>query len=221
MTKGFCYPYLLSISWVSFKEKFYGNKEPKSFGTQYFASPVLLTKFGVSVSSFWSPGLIENLTTSYLPTVFLTLVLPRSLKKKQILKWNCFALICCLPNILLKKIHFNFMLLKHNLRWEILVYKLLTVQFEKIHNWHYWKYININIFNNVNLINNTYKYFFFKLLLRIFDVVWQLSPSTMQHELSNQDKRGNVNYNGSKLIDRWNVNKLTGMDYNGSRKITD
>ena len=101
------------------------------------------------------------------------------------------------------------MLLKHNLRWEILVYKLLTVQFEKIHNWHYWKYININIFNNVNLINNTYKYFFFKLLLRIFDVVWQLSPSTMQHELSNQDKRGNVNYNGSKLIDRWNVNKLT------------
>ena len=68
---------------------------------------------------------------------------------------------------------------------------------------------SVNIFNNVNLINDTYKYFFFKLLLRIFDAVWQLRLSTMQHELSNQGKCGNVNYNGSKMIDRWNVNKLT------------
>ena len=31
-------------------------------GTHLFASPVLLTKYGLSVSSVWSPGLIENLT---------------------------------------------------------------------------------------------------------------------------------------------------------------
>ena len=43
--KGFFYPYLLRLSWVSLKEKLYRNKEPKSFGTQYFPSPVLLTKF--------------------------------------------------------------------------------------------------------------------------------------------------------------------------------
>ena len=136
MTKVFCYPYLLSFSWVSLKEKFSRNKEWKSFGTQYFASPVLWTQFGVSISSVWSPGLIANLTASYLPTFFLTLVLPRSLKKKEILKWNWFALMCYLPKSLHWKIHFNFMLLKHDLHWKILVYKLLTVQFEKILNWH-------------------------------------------------------------------------------------
>ena len=31
-------------------------------GTLFFASPVLLTKFGLSDSSVWSPGFIENLT---------------------------------------------------------------------------------------------------------------------------------------------------------------
>ena len=31
-------------------------------GTHLFASPVLLTEFGLSDSSAWSPGLSENLT---------------------------------------------------------------------------------------------------------------------------------------------------------------
>ena len=63
----------------------------KGFGTYLLPSPVLLTKFGLPA---WSPGLIENLTicdfqnSSQLSTFFLTLVLPRSLKKKEILKWN-------------------------------------------------------------------------------------------------------------------------------------
>ena len=30
-------------------------------GTHLFSSPVLLNEFGLSVSSVWSPGLIENL----------------------------------------------------------------------------------------------------------------------------------------------------------------
>ena len=51
----------IKLSWVSrLKDKFYRNKE--SFDTHIFASPVLLTKFGLSVSSVWSPGLIETLT---------------------------------------------------------------------------------------------------------------------------------------------------------------
>ena len=36
--------------------------EKALLGTHLFASPVLLSKFGLSVSSVWSPGLIENLT---------------------------------------------------------------------------------------------------------------------------------------------------------------
>ena len=50
----------------------------------------------------------------------------------------------------------------------------LTVQFEKIQDWHMKNAINIS--NNVNLIFNTYRCFFFKLLLRTFDVVWKLRP---------------------------------------------
>ena len=42
-------------------EKFDTNKK-ESFGTHLFASPVLLTKFRLSVLSVWSPGLIDNLT---------------------------------------------------------------------------------------------------------------------------------------------------------------
>ena len=33
--------------------------------------------------------------------------------------------------------------------------------------------------------------FFFELLLKVFDVVRQLRPSTMQHELASQNKCGN------------------------------
>ena len=51
---------LTKPSWVSrLKVKVYKNKE--SFGTHLFASPILLTKFGLSVSSVWSPVLIKNL----------------------------------------------------------------------------------------------------------------------------------------------------------------
>ena len=66
-------------------------------------SSVLLTKFkfGLSVSSVWSPGLIEKLTimkwlcdfqkigTESQVATFLTLLWTRSLNQKN-LKWNCF-----------------------------------------------------------------------------------------------------------------------------------
>ena len=88
------------------------NSREESFGTRLFASPVLLTKFGLSVLSVWSPGLIENHTiwpgdfknlASYYRLAiatynfFLNLVLLRSLKQKENLKWNCYTLICFSP----------------------------------------------------------------------------------------------------------------------------
>ena len=81
-------PYLLS--WVILKPRKSFIEIKKIFGTHLSPSPVLLTKFGLSVSSVWSPGLslIKNLTicdfqnSSRLPTFFLTLDLPRSLKLK-------------------------------------------------------------------------------------------------------------------------------------------
>ena len=108
------------------------------------------------------------------------------------------------------------MLPKHDLCWEILVYKLLTVQFEKIHNWHLIKNL-INISNNVNLIIDTYKCLFTQLLLRIFDVVRQLGPfrpyNTNHQDSVEMEKFWNLQrpkyHNGAKMIDRWNVNKLT------------
>ena len=39
----------------------------KGFGRYSVLSSVLLTKFGLSVSSVWSPGLIEKLTIMILP----------------------------------------------------------------------------------------------------------------------------------------------------------
>ena len=52
-------PSLLSLSWVSLRKSFI---KKALVVAHLFASPVLLTKFGLSVSSIWSPGLIENLT---------------------------------------------------------------------------------------------------------------------------------------------------------------
>ena len=55
-----------SVSWVSLSRKIF-IEITKSFGTYLFASRVLLTKFGLSVSSVlvWSPCLIENLTITH------------------------------------------------------------------------------------------------------------------------------------------------------------
>lgn len=72
-----------------------------------------------------------------------------------------------------------------------------------------------NVSNNVNLILHSYKGFFFKLLLKIFDVVGQVQPSIV-----NWRQRGNEKVLESavfeicrsimtKMIDVWNVNKLT------------
>ena len=67
---------------------------------------VLLTKFGLSVSSIWSTGLIEKLTIMKWPCNFqsrymvqqaryiLHFVLTRSLNQEN-LRWNCFALTFC------------------------------------------------------------------------------------------------------------------------------
>ena len=72
-----------------------------------------------------------------------------------------------------------------------------------------------NVSNNVNLILHSYKGFFFKLLLKIFDVVGQVQPSIVSWR-----QRGNEKVLESavfeicrsimtKMIDVWNVNKLT------------
>ena len=80
---------------------------------------------------------------------------------------------------------------------------------------------SINISNNVNLILNTYKCFFLKLLLRIFNVVRQLRPcnarqASKRKEMErfwnlqrNLQRLKFVNHNGAKMVDVWNVNKLT------------
>ena len=75
---------------------------------------------------------------------------------------------------------------------------------------------SMNISNDANLILNTYKCLFFKLLLRIFDVVGQIRLcKTSQRgnekvlEFANGDVRNTLIYNGTKVIDVWNVNKLT------------
>ena len=88
----------------------------KGFGRYSVLSSVLLTKFGLSVSSVWSPGLIEKLTImkwscdfqryNKLGSYIFDFVLTRSLNQKN-LKWNCFALICCLSiNFTLKNIFY-------------------------------------------------------------------------------------------------------------------
>ena len=72
-----------------------------------------------------------------------------------------------------------------------------------------------NVSKNVNLILHSYKGFFFKLLLKIFDVVGQVQPSIV-----NWRQHGNEKVLESavfeicrsimtKMIDVWNVNKLT------------
>ena len=75
-------------------------KIKKNFGAHLFSRPVLVTKFGLSVSSVWSPCLVESLiiikwlcdfqnnVASYILHSLL-----RSLNQKEKLKRNCFALI--------------------------------------------------------------------------------------------------------------------------------
>ena len=65
----------------------------------------------------------------------------------------------------------------------------------------------INVSNNANLILNTYRCLFLKLLLRVFNVVQQrgngkVLESALQHLKV-------VNQNSAKMVDAWNVNKLT------------
>ena len=137
--KGFCHPYLLNLSWVSLKEKFYRSKEKLWYST--FCWSCL-------VNQYWTFSFIGLMTwfdwklhrdfqnSSQLSTFFLTLVLLRSLKQKEILKWNCFSFICCLPiNFTLKNtFQFAWFMLRNRC-----VQTPITVQFEKIHNWHWWK----------------------------------------------------------------------------------
>ena len=59
-------------------------------------------------------------------------------------------------------------------------------------------------------------YFFFKLLLRIFDVVgqmWLCKTSQRRNkkflEFANGDVRNTLIYNCTKRIDVWNINKFT------------
>ena len=79
----------------------------------------------------------------------------------------------------------------------------LTMQFEKIQDWHMKNAINIS--NNVNLILNTYRYFFFQTATE--NLRCCLKASTMLCKTFQQDKQSG---NG-KMIDVcvWNVIKLT------------
>ena len=73
--------------------------------------------------------------------------------------------------------------------------------------------------NSVHLILNTYRFLFFKLLLRTFNVVQQLQPcharrvckkdSVEMESFWNLQHSKFVNHNGAKMVDVWNVNKLT------------
>ena len=83
----------------------------------------------------------------------------------------------------------------------------------------------IYLATNVNLILNTYRSLFFKLLLRTFDVVRQLRPchARLLDSSARQDSVGMerfwnlqhskfVNHNGAKMVAVWNVKKLTHGD---------
>ena len=104
----------------------------------------------------------------------------------------------------------------------------------------------INVSSNANLILNTYRCLFFQTAT---ENLWCCSTASfdqaMQDELPRQDSMEMerfwnlqhskfVNHNGAKIVDVWNVNKLTeartkmecqqtyrGTDQNGSRQITD
>ena len=77
----------------------------------------------------------------------------------------------------------------------------------------------IYLANSVHLILNTYRCLFLKLLLRTFDVVQQLQPcnarrvckkdSMEMERFWNLQHSKLVNHNGAKMVDVWNVNKLT------------
>ena len=72
---------------------------------------------------------------------------------------------------------------------------------------------------SVHLILNTYRFLFFKLLLRTFNVVQQLQPcharQVCKKDRVEMERFWNlqhskfVNHNGAKMVDIWNVNKLT------------
>ena len=76
-------------------------KIKKNFGAHLFPRPVLVTKLGISVSSVWSPCLVESLIIikwlcdfqNNVASYILDFVLLRSLNQKEKLKRNCFALI--------------------------------------------------------------------------------------------------------------------------------
>ena len=59
---------LVTLSMRNFSK--YLIQRKKGFGRYSVLSSVLLTKFGLSVSSVWSPGLIEKLTISKWPCDF-------------------------------------------------------------------------------------------------------------------------------------------------------
>ena len=125
------------------------------------------------------------------------------------------------------------MLLKQDL-WEILVCQCQCSYNYNLYNSAIWENSwlavmknTINISNNVNVVLNTYGcLFFFKLLLRTFDVVRQLQPCHARRVSTLQSVRQDsvemerfwnlqlskfVNHNGNKMVDVciWNVNKLT------------
>lgn len=91
---NYCYLLNLLLSWVIIVSK-------KSFKRSHlFASPVSLTKFGLSVSLVWSHDFVISLTKiskTNVASYILNFVLPGSLEQKGNLKWNFFTLISCLP----------------------------------------------------------------------------------------------------------------------------
>ena len=226
-------PSLLSLSWVSLRKSFI---KKALVVAHLFASPVLLTKFGLSVSSIRSPGLIENLTfwpcdfqnISQLAIYSLDFTLAKEPETER--KFE----VELLYGILHLKIHFYFMLNKIRFLLGnpcVPEYKLLTVQTfntlaklqtEKIHDWHNWKAQLIYLDNNVNLILNITDVFFFQTAAE--DLRCCLTSLTMQEESARQCGNGKVldliyiyslqnsklvNYNGANIVDVWNANKIT------------
>ena len=130
----------------------------------------------LSVSSVWLPSMMEKLIMwfpkqcSQLHFWLFFALEPE--KKKENLKWNCFALIYCLPiNITLRN---TLLMLKQVLlespctnleRDDSTICENSSLSLLKNSN---------NVSDNINLIRNTYKCLFFKLLLRILNVIGQL-----------------------------------------------
>ena len=167
-------------------------------------------------------------------TFFLTLVLLRSLKQKENLKWNWYTLICFSPTDFPLKITFLFYVAwtrfmgkpgvpvarrcTTGTNFYITVRKLLIGKTQLIY-----------LANNVHLVLNTYRCLFFSNCYWEPSMLFDSFDHVMLHEFARQDSVEMTRFwnlqhskflkqNGVKMVDVWNCQQTyRRTDQNGSR----